>query len=118
VRAMIHGRKNVRYQLQVLAVFRWRDRKEGDEHRVEGRTRDISINGAFISAPVCPPVGVTVQVDMVLATIPNSLRSLRLNAQGLVLRSEQSTSEGGTEGFAVLLERVRMRGAETIVEIQ
>ena len=118
LRAMINGRKNVRYQLQVLAVFRWRDRKKGDEHRVEGRTRDISISGAFISASVCPPVGMAVKVDMVLATIPNSLRSLRLNAQGRVVRSEQSSSAGGTGGFAVLLERVLMHGGETIVEIE
>ena len=115
---MANARKTVRYRLQVLAVSRWKDKKNGDEQSVEGRTRDISTSGAFIYARACPPEGVTVKVDMVLATIANSARSLRLNAEGRVVRSEQPTSGEGTRGFAVLLERVLMYGGEAITEIE
>ena len=117
-RPMTNVRKNVRYQLQVPAVSRWKDGGNGDEHRVEGRTRDISVRGAFIYAQVCPPEGETVKVNMVLATIPNSARSLRLNAEGRVVRSEQPTGGEGTGGFAVLLERLLMHGGEAIAEIE
>jgi len=117
-RPMANVRKTVRYKLQVPAVSRWKDKKRGDEQSVEGRTRDISTSGAFIYAQVCPPEGVTVKVNMVLATIPNSARSLRLNAEGRVVRSEQPTSGGGTRGFAVLLERVLMHGGDAIAEIE
>ena len=115
---MANDRKTVRYKLQAPAVYRWKDKKNGDEQRVEGRTRDISTSGAFICAQVCPPEGVTVKVDMVLATIASSVRSLRLNAKGRVVRSEQPTSEGGTGGFAVALERVFMHGGDAIVDME
>jgi hypothetical protein len=118
LRVMGNGRKNVRYQLQALTVFRWTDRTEGGVYRAEGRTRDISTSGAFILAPACPPVGVPVKLHMVLATIPNSSHSLRLSAQGRVVRSEQPTTESSIGGFAVSLERVLMHGGETIVEIE
>jgi len=113
---MANVRKTVRYRLQVPAVSRWKDKKNGDEQSVKGRTRDISTSGAFIYAQVCPPEGVTVKVDIVLATIPNSLRCLRLNAQGRVVRFEELTSGGGERGFAVLLERVLMHGGDAIAE--
>ena len=81
-------RKAVRYALQVPTVFIWKD-LNGIEQRVEGRTRDISISGAYVFARVCPPEGTSVKVDMLLATVPNSPRSLRLNAQGRVVRAER-----------------------------
>jgi hypothetical protein len=115
---MANVRKTVRYKLQVPAVSRWKDKKNGDEQSVKGRTRDISTSGAFIYAQVCPPEGVTVEVNMVLATIPNSVRSLRLNAEGRVVRSEQPTGGGGATGFAVSLERVLMHGGDAVAEIE
>ena len=117
-RAMANVRNTVRYKLEVPAVSRWKDKRNGDEQSVEGRTRDISTSGAFIYAQVCPPEGVAVRVDMVLATIANSVRCLRLNAEGRVVRSEQLANGEGTRGFAVLLERVLMHGGETITRIE
>jgi hypothetical protein len=117
-RAMANVRNTVRYKLEVPAVSRWKDKRNGDEQSVEGRTRDISTSGAFIYAQVCPPEGVAVRVDMVLATIASSVRSIRLNAKGRVVRSEQPTSGGGTGGFAVVLERVLMHGGDGILDME
>jgi hypothetical protein len=115
---MTDARKNVRYRLQVPAVSRWKDKERGEEHRVEGRIRDLSVGGAFIYAPVCPPAGETVKLNIVLATIPDSLRSLRLAAEGRVVRSEQPAGGQGTGGFAVLLERLLVHGGDVIAEIE
>jgi PilZ domain len=115
---MANVRNTVRYKLEVPAVSRWKDKRNGDEQSVEGRTRDISTTGAFIYAQVCPPEGVAVRVDMVLATIPNSVRSVRLNAKGHVVRAEQSTREKGAGGFAVVLERVLIHGGDVTGEVE
>jgi len=55
---------------------------------------------------------------MVLATIPNSGRCIRLNAKGRVVRSEQPASGRDTGGFAVVLEQVFMHGGDPIGETQ
>ena len=108
-------RKAVRYALQVPTVFIWKD-LNGIEQRVEGRTRDISISGAYVFARVCPPEGTSVKVDMLLATVPNSPRSLRLNAQGRVVRAERPANEGSMCGFAVLTMRALMHGGDKMLE--
>jgi len=115
---MANIRNTVRYKLEVPAVFRWKDKQNGNEQNVEGRTRDISTSGAFIYAQLCPPQGVALRVDMVLATIPNSGRCIRLNAKGRVVRSEQPASGRDTGGFAVVLEQVFMHGGDPIGETQ
>ena len=109
-RARANVRGSVRYKLEVPAVSRWKDKKSSTEQRSEGRTRDISRKGAFIYAPVCPPEGTIVRVDVVLAKIPNSARSIRLDAKGRVVRSEQPTREGEIGGFAMVMDRVLMHG--------
>jgi len=107
-------RKDVRYRLQVPVLYTWKNKNmDRNEQRMQGRTRDISVSGAFIRAAVCPPEGMTVKVDMVLALIPETVRSVRLHATGRVVRSEQPASEGGTGGFAISMQRVLMHGAET-----
>ena len=115
---MASVRSTARYRLEVPAVSRWKDKRNGDEQTIEGRTRDISTNGAFIYAETSPPEGVALRVDMVLATIPNSGRCIRLNARGRVVRSEQPTDEPGTGGFAVALEQVFMHGGDAMGEIE
>jgi len=105
-------RKDVRYTLQVPVLYAWKNTNR-NEQRVQGRTRDISVSGAFIWAAVCPPEGMAVKVDMVLALVPDAVRSLRLNATGRVVRCEQPASEGAMGGFAISMQRVLMHGAET-----
>ena len=105
-------RKDVRYTLQVPVLYTWKNMDRNEQH-LQGRTRDISVSGAFIWAAVCPPEGMAVKVDMVLALVPDAVRSLRLNATGRVVRCEQPASEGAMGGFAVSMQRVLMHGAET-----
>ena len=109
-------RKAVRYALQVPTVFVWRD-DNGIEKRVEGRTRDISTMGAYVIARVCPPEGAMVKVDMLLASVADSPRSLRLNAQGKVVRADRPADEETPGGFALLTVRALMHGGDRMLEI-
>jgi hypothetical protein len=74
------------------------------EHRLgEGRSRDVSEHGAFVFAPVCPPVGSSVVLTIDLEGIPDEIGPLPVEVEGEVLRVEQSPAERGmlTGGFAV-----------------
>jgi hypothetical protein len=53
---------------------------------------------------------------MVLATIPDSGRAIRLNAKGRVVRSEQPANGQGAGGFAVALEQVLVHGGDPLGE--
>ncbi|MCU1315418.1 MAG: hypothetical protein JWN63_740 [Candidatus Acidoferrum typicum] len=95
-------RKRVRHRLPVGAVFTW----EGPEHTClhgEGVTRDISLSGAYLFSLTCPPVGATIQLDVLLLPLDGGSRSLRLKTDATVIRVEHG-NPGGNEGFAVVLE--------------
>jgi hypothetical protein len=92
-------RNKVRYRLSANAVFAW----EGPHHgRLlgEGVTRDISLAGAFIFTRTCPPVGATLDLDILLSPAPGSGgRTVRIKTEARVIRVEHSTV---AEGFAVV----------------
>lgn len=108
-------RRAVRYSLQVPTIFVWKD-ENGIEQRVEGRTRDISTTGAYVVSRVCPPEGAMVRVDMLLATVHDSQRGLRLNAHGRVVRAEWPPDAESPKGFAVLTLRALMHGGNRMLE--
>jgi hypothetical protein len=61
-------RREIRYRLDAPALFYW----ESAQHkrlRGEGVTRDISVFGAFILTPTCPPIDVPIQVEVVLPSL-------------------------------------------------
>ena len=110
-------RRAVRYGLRVPTVFVWKD-EEGIEQRVEGRTRDISTTGAYVLSSVCPPEGTLVRVDMLLTSVPDSQRSLRLNAHGRVVRADRPADKEAPKGFAVLTLRTLMHGGKQMLELE
>jgi hypothetical protein len=68
-----------------------------------GRSWDVSEHGAFVFAPICPPVGTNVVLKIDLEGIPDDIGRLPIEVEGEVLRVEQRPAERGmlTDGFAI-----------------
>ena len=92
----------LRFLLQTGVTFRWTN-GDGQSRHGEGRSRDVSEHGAFVFAPVCPPVGTSVALTIDLEGIPDEFGPLPVRVAGEVLRVEQSPAERGmiTNGFAI-----------------
>jgi PilZ domain len=91
-------RNRVRYRLSADAVFTW----EGPQHRLlgEGVTRDVSVAGAFIFTRTCPPVGVTVELEIFLSPATGkSGRKVQIKTEARVIRVEHANN---AEGFAAV----------------
>ena len=67
----------------------------------EGRSRDVSEHGAFVFAPICPPVGASVVLTIALEGVPDGIGPLPVEIEGRVLRIEQSPTGEGMGGFAI-----------------
>jgi hypothetical protein len=98
-----HGRRTMRFPLDAEVIFWWWDREENYRKSV-GRCRDVSIQGAYIFANTCPPVGTTVGLTMIVSTCSATGRPVRMETAGRVLRVDKSAS--GKPGFAVLGEEM------------
>lgn len=96
------ARKTLRFLLQTAVTFCWTN-GNGESQKGEGRSRDVSEHGAFVFAPICPPVGASVLVTIDLEGIPDEIGPLPVDVEGEVLRVEHSPAERGmlTSGFAV-----------------
>jgi hypothetical protein len=96
-------RREIRYRLDAPALFYW----ESAQHkrlRGEGVTRDISVFGAFILTPTCPPIDVPIQVEVVLPSLTGLKPVLRVSGAARVLRVEHRSKGEGENGFAVVSE--------------
>jgi hypothetical protein len=56
-------RTRARFRLVFPVIFHWSDEKE---HSAVGYCRNIGLGGVFIVTSNCPPVGVEVEVDVVV----------------------------------------------------
>ena len=96
-------RREIRYRLDAPALFTWES-----AHRKclqgEGITRDISVFGAFILTPTCPPVDVPIQVEVVLPSLTGLKPVIRVSGAARVLRVDHSSKGEGENGFAVVSE--------------
>jgi len=96
-------RKLTRYRLGVPAFFSWLDQR-GLSQQGEGTTRDISAGGVFLFANTLPPVGSAIRFEISLPPLPGAVRSLRIEAEGRVLRIEPAAGGKGRSGFAAVNE--------------
>ena len=110
-------RNRVRYRLAASAVFAWRG---ADRARLvgEGTTRDISLAGVFILSPTCPPVGVTIQLDVFLSSlVPSTKRGVRIKTEATVTRVDHA---GSVEGFAAVSRNLKLivdSNGETVISV-
>ena len=95
-------RKTLRFLLQTAVTFLWTN-GNGEPQHGEGRSRDVSEHGAFVFAPVCPPVGASVILTIDLEGIPDEIGPFPVEVEGEVLRVQQAPAERGmlTDGFAI-----------------
>jgi hypothetical protein len=101
--APMEMRREMRYRLDASALFSW----ESAQHtrlQGEGVTRDISVFGAFIVTPTCPPVDVPIQVEVVLPSLTGRKPVIRVSGAARVLRVDHSSKGEGENGFAIVSE--------------
>jgi hypothetical protein len=93
-------REKIRYPVRALAVFSW-EGVRGDRLQGEGLTRDISLSGAFLFSPICPPVKETIQVEILLPPLNGSASRVQIRAEACIVRVEHCLLESGQSGFAI-----------------
>ena len=93
-------RRTLRFPVQTAVTFWWTN-GNGKQHQGEGRSRDVSEHGAFVMAPLCPPVGANVVLKIALEGIPKGIGALPVELMGEVLRVERPPAEAGNGGFAI-----------------
>ena len=96
----MEARASVRYRFGTPAVFSWEGRA-GGRLKGEGITRDISVGGAYILTPTCPPPDVVIQLEIFLTTPGASGHSVGIAAKGRVIRIEHAAESKAPSGFAV-----------------
>ena len=96
-------RRELRYRLDIPAMFSWRNTEPRILH-AEGITRDISVLGAFIVSPTCPPVDTQVEVEVILPPFAGMKSVVRIKGEARVIRVEHPSIDGGENGFAVVRE--------------
>lgn len=94
------ARRTLRFALKRAVAFSWTN-GNGNRQRGEGRSRDLSEHGAFIFAPICPPVGANVSLTVDLEGIPDRIGPLPIEVTGEILRVEPSPEIPGVDGFAI-----------------
>jgi len=94
-------RKEIRYRLEAPAIFTWenvhRKRLQG-----EGVTRDLSLLGAFIFTPTCPPNRTTVRLEVALPSVIGIEADIRIIGEAQVVRVEHCYGAPGENGFALV----------------
>ncbi len=96
-------RRELRYRLDIPALFSWQNSQQRRLY-AEGITRDISVLGAFIVSPTCPPVDTQVEVEVVLPALAGMKSVVRIKGEARVIRVEHTSRDGGENGFAVVRE--------------
>lgn len=97
-------RKTMRFPVRTPVIFWWTD-EHGKRQQAEGRSRDISEQGAFVFAPDCPPLGANVGLRIDVEALPDVDRTLPIEFEGKIIRVVQPDVEDASSGFAVLVLR-------------
>ncbi len=94
----MENRAAVRFQLQAPVIIRWTDRV-GVRREDIGRTRNISVSGAFLTSRAKISVGTKVNLEIHLPTLErNAVQRVQLKSTGKVIRVAEMALESG---FAV-----------------
>jgi hypothetical protein len=91
----LERRSAVRYQLQLPVIFHWND---GEPHTEGGFTCDVAQDGVLIRSKVCPAIGTTIAVEVLLPSMDVSGVGMRVQCVGQVTRV---LNQGGIKSFGV-----------------
>ena len=102
-------RVSLRYPLRAEAIFAWDD-ETGQHRERHGHTRDVGRKGAFVFAAECPPRGAVVALSVFLPASSGESGTMRIEAQGCVVRAEAEGDGVATAGvgFAVSHQSVNL----------
>ena len=101
-----------RFELHATARFSWTD-QGGVRCQAEGRIRDISETGVFVQAPVCPPSGVSVRLEVRASELATS--GLMMQTRGQVVRVEPGAEPMAAAGFAAATRSLKLRNCKPVV---
>src|ERR1700730_14829425 len=104
----MEARASIRYRFGTPAVFSWQG-QAGGRLKGDGITRDISVGGAYILTPTCPPPEAVIQLEIFLTSPGTTGRSLRIVTEGRVLRVEHPANSKARGGFAIAGKRFEIR---------
>ena len=71
-------------------------------------SRDVSVAGAFILTPTCPPVGTTLKLEISLPPLYGPTPTVQLKGKARVLRIERAAESAAQSGFAVVSQGFTM----------
>jgi hypothetical protein len=104
---VLKPRHTRRYDLRLPVLFSWTDRS-GNVQKQGGFTRNISLDGLYVEGDVCPPVGASVTVEVLLPIAHRlTAKSARLVATMRVVRVSCAKH---MQGFAAVGRLQRTRG--------
>jgi len=93
-------RKVCRYRMQIPVLFTWHDGHH--QTRTDGGfTRDVSVQGLFVTASVVPPIKAAIKVEVLLPPALNQMPRNTLKALGVVIRRSSSSEP---RGFAIAVK--------------
>ncbi len=104
---ILHLRVAVRYGLHAPVKFSW-EGPRGSRLHGEGMSRDVSVAGAFILTPTCPPVGTTLKLEISLPPLYGPTPTVQLKGKARVLRIERAAESAAQSGFAVVSQGFTM----------
>ena len=81
----IERRNSRRFPITLPVLFRWAD---SEEHYDVGHCGNIGRGGIFIFAAKCPPVGVEIDVELMLPAFDLVPHPMRIRCTGRVIRVE------------------------------
>lgn len=93
----LERRSAARYKLQLPVIFHWNDT---EPHTEGGFTCDVALDGVLIRSKVCPPVGSTVRVEVLLPSVDADGVGMRVQCIGQVTRviDQEGMTSFGVEG--------------------
>jgi hypothetical protein len=94
-RSPLERRSAARYRLQLPVIFHWKDT---EAHTEGGFTFDVARDGVLIRSKVCPPVGSTIRVEVLVPSVDVGGVGMRVECVGQVTRVND---RGGIMRFGV-----------------
>lgn len=91
----LERRAAARYKLRLPVIFHWND---SQAHTEGGFTYDIARDGVLIRSKVCPAVGSTIRVEVLLPSVDLDGVGMRVQCTGQVTRV---IDQGGVMSFGV-----------------
>ena len=94
-----------RYPLRLVVTFSWKD-ETGLIHGSEGQSRDLNGRGIYVESEIAPPIGSSVEMNVLLPQLEPPKRPAELRAEGRVVRIDPDA------GFASMNHTVILRNSE------